>query len=85
MSEPIIQEIEQVLVTDKELVIVTVTEPATYVVSVGEVGPQGPPGEANVGGLPVELTDPAIGDVLAIGDGKIINIKQPTLVDGGNF
>jgi hypothetical protein len=51
----------------------------------GEKGDQGIPGPNEIGGLAVQLTSPADGDILAIGANKVINISAPSLTDGGNF
>lgn len=51
----------------------------------GPMGPQGDPGESNIGGYPFELSSLSNNDVLAFSTDKWINKAQRELVDGGNF
>jgi hypothetical protein len=51
----------------------------------GQQGPPGLSGNANIGGKPVNITNPSLGDVLSYGDDAWINAPQTALADGGNF
>lgn len=48
-------------------------------------GPPGPPGPAQLGGLPVRIEDPAEGDLLGLHQNAWTNQNRATLTDGGNF
>jgi hypothetical protein len=51
----------------------------------GADGAHGDPGPNEIGGFAVALSNPVIGDLLALGDNKWTNISAPNLTDGGNF
>ncbi len=44
-----------------------------------------PTGSETLGGYPVGVTAPGLGDVLSFGSGKWVNEGRENLVDGGNF
>jgi hypothetical protein len=51
----------------------------------GLPGPQGEPGESNIGGYPFEITNISNNHTLAFSFDKWINKAQEDLTDGGNF
>lgn len=51
----------------------------------GIVGPQGLPGDNNIGGYPIALTSPQNYDALMFLAGSFVNIPQTEIADGGNF
>jgi hypothetical protein len=84
----------EIIQTPEETTVVVVEEQPAEIVSEGVMGPPGPkgdkgdrgdPGPNTVGGIEVLFTDLQPGDVLAVGGNKIINIRAPSLTDGGNF
>ena len=78
-----------VTVNEKTNVIsVTTTEEKSAVVlatSQGPAGPQGPPGNSNVGGYPIDVEELRSGDVLIFSGVAWVNENKVTLTDGGNF
>lgn len=87
----------EIIQTTEEISVVVIDDQPTEIISEGMMGPpgakgdkgeqgdQGAPGPNQIGGLAVQLTSPADGDILAIGANKVINISAPSLTDGGNF
>lgn len=84
---------EIIEVPDSQTVVITEEQPAE-VISEGMQGPPGPkgdrgeqgiPGPNTIGGFTVELTNAVSGDLLGIGNNKVINISASNITDGGNF
>lgn len=87
----------EIIQTTEEISVVVIDDQPTEIISEGMMGPpgakgdkgeqgdRGTPGPNQIGGLAVQLTSPADGDILAIGANKVINISAPSLTDGGNF
>lgn len=51
----------------------------------GIVGPQGVPGESNIGGYPINVSGPQNYDALMFLSGAWTNVPQTEITDGGNF
>jgi hypothetical protein len=65
---------------------VTPTPNNNISISRGIAGPQGPSGEANIGGYPINIvTAPQNYDALMFVTGAWTNIPQTEISDGGNF
>jgi hypothetical protein len=87
----------EIIQTTEETTVVVIDELPRDVISDGVMGPPGAkgdtgaqgvpgvPGPNEIGGLPVQLTNPMNGDILAIGVNSVVNISAPSLTDGGNF
>lgn len=87
----------EIVQTTEEATVVVLDDQPAEIISEGLMGPPGgkgdkgdpgdtgAPGPNEIGGLPVQLSNPTAGDILAIGSNKIINLSAPSLTDGGNF
>lgn len=51
----------------------------------GPPGPPGPSGSSDIGGYPVNITDPSNYDALMFVNNEWINVPQVEITDGGNF
>jgi hypothetical protein len=76
-----------VRVTDANNITARVTPLPSNVITLnrGIVGPPGVPGEANIGGYPIDLSICHNYDALMWLDGKWTNVPQTEITDGGNF
>jgi hypothetical protein len=74
----------QLTVQPPNSVKVEVTPVATQIVQINR-GVQGPSGNNNIGGYPVNITDATPYDVLMFGTGEWVNTPQTEIADGGNF
>ena len=61
-----------------------VTPTPTQIVQINR-GVQGPSGNDNIGGYPVNITSANPYDVLMFGVGEWVNTPQTEIADGGNF
>jgi hypothetical protein len=77
-----------VVISDKVNNIIQTNSKITSIVHSGIPGiqgPQGEPGESNIGGYPFELSTLQNNDTLVFATDKWINRAQELLTDGGNF
>lgn len=88
--------VDNVVVTQQGDFAVQVVPPAQTVVEFGltnigikgdkgDTGPVGPAGPNEIGGIPVELTNPQENDTLLLKTAAWRNTPQEALTDGGNF
>lgn len=76
-----------VAVIDNNNVNLRVVPPASNIIELnrGIVGPQGAPGESNIGGYPINISAAQNYDALMFVSGEWVNIPQTEITDGGNF
>ena len=77
-----------VSVVDNNNVTLRVVPPASNIIELnrGIVGPQGPSGESNIGGYPINIaTAPQDYNALMFVSGAWTNVPQTEITDGGNF
>lgn len=51
----------------------------------GPPGPPGPSGTNNIGGYPINVNNPAYGDVVMFVVNEWVNVPQTEITDGGSF